>query len=129
MQIIVFGTGYVGLVTGVCLAEIGHDILCIDTNQQKIDQLKSGISPIYEPGIEEKLKHSLNLGKLRFANNLDRVDEMTEALFICVGTPDDGSGKTNLEYVYSVADDIAEVINKSVPIFINPQSRLEPVKS
>ena len=55
MQIIVFGTGYVGLVTGVCLAEIGHDILCIDTNQQKIDQLKSGISPIYEPGIEEKL--------------------------------------------------------------------------
>ncbi len=118
MQIIVFGTGYVGLVTGVCLAEIGHDILCIDTNQQKIDQLKSGISPIYEPGIEEKLKHSLNLGKLRFANNLDRVDEMTEALFICVGTPDDGSGKTNLEYVYSVADDIAEVINKSVPIFI-----------
>ena len=124
MKVTVFGTGYVGLVTGVCLAEVGNDVLCIDVNQKKIDDLNKGIIPIYEYGLEALLKENQQAGRLRFTTDAQEAVKHGVFQFIAVGTPPDEDGGADLQYVLEVANTIAEnmhdyriIINKStVPV-------------
>ncbi len=115
MKITVVGTGYVGLVTGVCLASVGHDVICIDINSRKIDLLKKGKSPIYENGLEEMLEKHRD----RISFTTDPVEAYSDAeiIMVGVGTPERSDGSCDLTYVYSVADDIVEY-SKGTPIVI-----------
>ncbi|MGM0569626.1 UDP-glucose dehydrogenase family protein [Marinobacter sp.] len=124
MKITIFGTGYVGLVTGACLADSGHDVLCMDVDQGKIERLKSGQIPIYEPGLEPIVRHNTDAGRLRFTT--DTAEAVAHGLlqFIAVGTPPDEDGSADLQYVLAVArsigehmDDYKVVVDKStVPV-------------
>ena len=124
MKVTVFGTGYVGLVTGVCLAEVGNDVLCIDIDQNKIDNLIKGIIPIYEPGLEELVVANQQAGRLKFTTDIFEAVNHGIFQFIAVGTPPDEDGAADLQYVLSVAKSIAEniqdyriIVNKStVPV-------------
>jgi UDPglucose 6-dehydrogenase len=124
MKVTVFGSGYVGLVTGVCLAEVGNDVLCVDIDQEKIDNLVKGIIPIYEPGLEELVKNNYAEGRLDFTTDINRAVDHGLFQFIAVGTPPDEDGSADLQYVLAVAQSIAEnlseyriVVNKStVPV-------------
>jgi len=124
MKVLIIGTGYVGLVQGVCLAELGNDVVCIDLIEEKVAKLKKGISPIYEPGIEELIVKNIKAGRINFSTSLkDNIAE-TEIIFIAVGTPPDEDGRADLKYVLAAAEDIGKnlkryaiVVNKStVPI-------------
>lgn len=106
MKIIVVGTGYVGLVTGTCLAEVGIEVVCIDIDQKKIENLKNGILPIYEPGLEELVVRNYKSGKLTFSTNLAEAIQGAKAAFIAVGTPPDEDGSADLKYVLGVAKEI-----------------------
>lgn len=118
------GTGYVGLVSGTCFAEIGNKVTCVDIDPNKIDKLKKGIIPIYEPGLEAMVKHNAKEGNLHFTTDLKEALEGTELAFIAVGTPMGEDGSADLQYVLAVAKSIGEqmqnqliVVNKStVPI-------------
>lgn len=114
MKIAVAGTGYVGLITGVCLASIGHQIVCVDTDQTKIDMLNRGKAIIYEPGLEEML-HDYK-SNLRFTTDCQAAYHDSEVVFICVGTPEKKDGSANLKYVYDVAKEIAQSIVKDTII-------------
>lgn len=124
MKITIFGTGYVGLVTGACLADSGHDVLCMDVDQGKIERLKSGQIPIYEPGLEPIVRHNTDAGRLKFTT--DTAEAVAHGLlqFIAVGTPPDEDGSADLQYVLAVAksigqhmDDYKVVVDKStVPV-------------
>ena len=124
MKIAIAGTGYVGLVTGVCLAEVGNDVLCIDVNQKKIYDLNKGIIPLYEYGLEALLKENQQAGRLRFTTDAQEAVKHGVFQFIAVGTPPDEDGGADLQYVLEVANTIAEnmhdyriIINKStVPV-------------
>lgn len=106
MKITIVGTGYVGLVTGTCFSEVGIDVTCIDIDEKKIDGLKNGIMPIYEPGLEPMVKTNLEKGRLHFSTNLkDSIDD-SEAAFIAVGTPPGEDGSADLKYVLAVAREI-----------------------
>jgi UDPglucose 6-dehydrogenase len=108
MKIAIVGAGYVGLVTGVCLADFGHDVVCIDKDQGKIDALARGEIPIYEPGLTELVKSNVSAGRLSFSTELKAVVPDAEAVFIAVGTPSRrGDGHADLSYVYAVAREIA----------------------
>ncbi len=124
MKIAVVGTGYVGLVTGTCLAEVGTEVVCIDIDQKKIDGLKKGKMPIYEPGLEPMVKRNFEKGRLHFSTSLaDSIKGATVA-FIAVGTPPDEDGSADLKYVLGVAreigrniDDYCVIVTKStVPV-------------
>jgi UDPglucose 6-dehydrogenase len=106
MKIAVVGTGYVGLVTGTCFAEVGLNVVCIDIDQRKIDNLKQGILPIYEPGLDEMVKRNFDKGRLSFSTSLKDSIEGCEAAFIAVGTPPDEDGSADLKYVLGVATEI-----------------------
>ncbi|WP_019868388.1 UDP-glucose dehydrogenase family protein [Methylovulum miyakonense] len=108
MRVTVFGSGYVGLVTGVCLAEVGNDVLCIDVDETKIANLKRGIVPIFEPGLDEMVKDNLRAGRLKFTTNVLEAVEHGVFQFIAVGTPPDEDGAADLQYVLAVAKSIAE---------------------
>jgi UDPglucose 6-dehydrogenase len=95
MRVCTIGTGYVGLVTGACLAHIGHDVVCVDNNQAKVELMQSGQSPIYEPGLSEIMQSAMAAGKLRFTTDLAFGVEHGEILFIAVGTPPLPDGSTN----------------------------------
>ncbi|WP_419569430.1 UDP-glucose dehydrogenase family protein [Rheinheimera sp.] len=124
MKISIFGTGYVGLVTGSCLADVGHDVICVDINQAKIDGLKQGIIPIYEPGLDSVVKSNVAQGNLRFTTSAQEAVQHGEVIFIAVGTPPDEDGSADLQYVMAVGKTIGElmqsykvVVNKStVPV-------------
>jgi UDPglucose 6-dehydrogenase len=124
MKITIFGTGYVGLVTGTCLAEVGNDVLCMDIDQQKIDNLNRGIIPIFEPGLEAMVKENHEAGRLRFTSDAKVAVEHGLFQVVAVGTPPDEDGSADLQYVLAVAKTIAEqmteyriVIDKStVPV-------------
>lgn len=124
MKVTIFGTGYVGLVTGICLAEIGHDVVCVDTNSHKINLLKEGRSPIYERGLDELLVKNLKQQRLVFTTDSVLGIKHGEYLFIAVGTPSSSDGSADLQYVYTVAKAIGQnlnhygiIINKStVPV-------------
>ena len=107
MKIAVAGTGYVGLVTGVCLAEHEHEVTCVDVDQNKIDIMRQGISPIYEPGLEELMKK--NMERLTFTTDYASAYKDADVIFIGVGTPEKKDGSANLTYVYTVAEQIAEL--------------------
>lgn len=124
MKVTVFGTGYVGLVTGTCLADVGHDVLCVDVDQKKVDNLKNGIIPIFEPGLEPIVKQAVQNGLLNFTTDMDAAVKHGELQFIAVGTPSGEDGSADLQYVVAVAKTIGQrmdsykvVVNKStVPI-------------
>ncbi len=105
MKIAIVGSGYVGLVTGTCFAEVGIDVVCVDIDQKKIENLKNGIIPIYEPGLEEMVHRNTKKGRLQFTTSIAEALEDCEVLFSAVGTPPDEDGSADLQYVLSVARD------------------------
>jgi UDPglucose 6-dehydrogenase len=130
MHIAVIGTGYVGLVTGTCLAESGNQVIGMDNDQDKIDKLHSGKLPIYEPGLHELFERNCQEGRLRFTTDLAQAVAAAEIVFISVGTPPLPSGDPNLSYVWEVADQLAGaikspgkiiVIKSTVPVGTNRQ--------
>ncbi|EKD23293.1 MAG: hypothetical protein ACD_82C00154G0001, partial [uncultured bacterium] len=102
MKITIFGTGYVGLVTGVCLAEIGHDVICLDVNQEKITMLQNGKSPIYEMGLDELLVKNIAAKRITFSADAVNGIKHGDYIFIAVGTPSADDGSADLRYVYEV---------------------------
>ena len=108
MKITIVGTGYVGLVTGACFAEIGHDVLCVDNDERKIKVLKSGKMPIYEPGLEEMVHRNVAAGRLKFSASIEEGTAFAEVIFIAVGTPPGYRGQANLSYVEQVGRKVAE---------------------
>ncbi len=111
MKICVIGTGYVGLVVGTCLAEMGNDVICVDNDTEKLDQLKNGIIPIYEPGLEELIKSNVQENRLNFSTDLSSAVKKSLICFIAVGTPQGEDGSADLQYVMQVAEDIGKSIN------------------
>ncbi len=124
MKVSVIGSGYVGLVTGVCLAEVGHDVMCLDADAEKIRTLKTGTPTIYEPGLEDMLKRNLASGRLQFTTSAETSAQFGDIQFIAVGTPPDETGAADLQYVLAAAEAIAThmqkpliIVNKStVPV-------------
>ncbi|QDY68328.1 UDP-glucose dehydrogenase family protein [Qingshengfaniella alkalisoli] len=111
MKIAMIGTGYVGLVSGVCFSDFGHDVICVDKAQHKIDALRNGEVPIYEPGLDELLDRNVKSGRLSFTLDLAEAMEGVDAVFIGVGTPTRrGDGHADLSYVYAAAKEIAETL-------------------
>ena len=108
MKITVFGSGYVGLVTGACLADVGNQVMCMDVDQSKIERLKQGIIPIYEPGLEEMVKDNMAAGRLHFTTDVQEAVDFGLFQFIAVGTPPDEDGSADLRYVLAVAKSVAE---------------------
>ena len=112
MKICIVGTGYVGLVSGTCFAEFGVQVVCIDKDEKKIKNLKKGLIPIYEPGLDDLVKKNINQGRLKFDTKLRPYVNNSDAIFIAVGTPSRrGDGHADLRYVFSVAEEISESIN------------------
>src|ERR1700692_425974 len=99
MRISVFGTGYVGLVTGTCFAEMGNEVICVDINEEKVSRLKQGISPIYELNLEDLIQSNLKEGRLSFTTDVQQSVTQAEILFIAVGTPSDENGNADLQQV------------------------------
>ncbi|HEV8076994.1 MAG TPA: UDP-glucose/GDP-mannose dehydrogenase family protein, partial [Marinobacter sp.] len=124
MNITIFGTGYVGLVTGACLADVGHNVLCMDVDQAKIEKLENGQIPIFEPGLENIVRHTVEAGRLTFTTDAEKAVKHGSLQFIAVGTPPDEDGSADLQYVTAVArsigqymDDYTVVVDKStVPV-------------
>ncbi|WP_137743540.1 UDP-glucose dehydrogenase family protein [Robertmurraya siralis] len=116
MKIAIIGTGYVGLVTGVCLAEIGHDVTCIDIDEQKVKKLGSGISPIYEPGLEELLKKNISDKKLRFTLSHEIGLDDADAVYLAVDTPQSEDGSADLTYILQAAKDIARHLKSNIVV-------------
>ena len=114
MKIAIVGTGYVGLVTGTCFAETGVNVTCVDVNQQKIEGLKNGIIPIYEPGLEEMVVRNIKEGRLNFTTSLESCLDDVEVVFSAVGTPPDEDGSADLRYVLEVAKTIGKNMKKYV---------------
>ncbi len=111
MKVTIFGSGYVGLVTGACLAEVGNDVVCMDVDERKITLLKEGRIPIYEPGLEEMVHHNATAGRLRFTTDVAEAVNHGLFQFIAVGTPPDEDGSADLQYVLAVARSIGEHMN------------------
>src|SRR3989344_1058877 len=111
MKICVIGTGYVGLVGAAVFAEFGHNVIGVDNNAKKIDSIKKGKMPIYEPGLEELVAKNVKNGKLEFTTDFDRAVKKSEVIFVCVGTPSNQSGAADLSYVWSVAKSIGQAMN------------------
>ena len=119
MKLCMIGSGYVGLVSGVCFADLGNDVVCIDKDLNKIESLKKGISPIYEPGLEELIKKNYKNGRLKFSTNLKDSVIKSDIIFICVGTPTKKNSNTaDLSQVYSVAKKIRSYITSKFKIII-----------
>lgn len=114
MKIAIVGTGYVGLVTGTCFAEIGVDVTCVDVDQKKIESLKNGVIPIYEPGLEEMVVRNTKEGRLKFTTSLESCLDEAEVVFSAVGTPPDEDGSADLRYVLEVARTIGRNMNNYV---------------
>lgn len=127
MKIVVAGTGYVGLVTGACLSEVGHNVTCVDVDEKKVEIMKKGISPIYEPGLDELLEKNYKEGRLDFTTDYKNAYKNADIVFIGVGTPERADGSANLDFVFTVCSQIAEnlendclvVVKSTVPIGTN----------
>jgi UDPglucose 6-dehydrogenase len=124
MKVTIFGTGYVGLVTGACLADVGNHVVCVDVDKDKVDGLNKGVLPIYEPGLEEIVVRNHGAGRLVFTTDMDHGVAHGLFQFIAVGTPPDEDGSADLQHVLTVARTIGEkaeqfkvIVNKStVPV-------------
>ena len=112
MNICVIGTGYVGLVAGTCLAEMGNTVICVDNNKEKLEKLRNGIVPIFEPGLEEMIKSNTSENRLYFSDDLKASVEKSTICFIAVGTPQGEDGSADLKYVCQVAEEIGKAINE-----------------
>ena len=119
MRVCVIGTGYVGLVTGVCLSHIGHDVICVDNNEEKVKLMQSGQSPIYEPGLSELMQSSAESGKLTFTSNLSKGVAHGEILYIAVGTPPLPTGESDTRYVEAVARGIGTHLKNDYKVIVN----------
>ena len=119
MRVCVIGTGYVGLVTGVCLAHIGHHVICVDNNEEKVKLMKSGQSPIYEPGLSELMHSSAESGNLEFTTDLAAGVNHGEILFIAVGTPALPTGESDTRYVEAVARGIGANLHQGYKVIVN----------
>ena len=127
MKLVVIGTGYVGLVTGTCLARYGNNVVCVDVNQERIDILRKGTVPFYEPGLEEMMARNMREGRLSFTVSTAEALTDAEACFICVGTPQAPDGSANLSYIESAARDIGQgmstdllvIVKSTVPVGTN----------
>lgn len=111
MKICVIGTGYVGLVAGTCLADMGNEVICVDNDLEKLTKLKNGIVPIYEPGLEELIKANVAEGRLSFSSDLDSAVKQSLVCFIAVGTPQSEDGAADLQYVMAVSESIGKALN------------------
>jgi UDPglucose 6-dehydrogenase len=116
--IAVVGTGYVGLVTGVCLSDIGHYVTCVDIDKQKVEKMKQGISPIYEPGLDELMKKNIERGRLHFTTSHQEAFRNAEVIYIAVGTPQKEDGSADLRFVEQAAKDIATYIERDGVIVV-----------
>ncbi|MGO4550012.1 UDP-glucose/GDP-mannose dehydrogenase family protein [Lysobacter sp. 2RAF19] len=116
MRVTIFGTGYVGLVTGTCLAEVGHDVVCVDIDQAKVEGLNRGVIPIYEPGLEPMVKANHASGRLNFTTDAAAAIEHGDIVFIAVGTPPDEDGSADLKYVLAVARTIGQHVQRAVVV-------------
>ena len=117
MKITIIGTGYVGLVSGVCFADFGHDVVCVDKDARKIDMLENGKVPIYEPGLEDLLARNVQAGRLSFTGDLTSAVQGADAVFIAVGTPTRrGDGHADLTYVMAAAEEVAQAAKDYVVI-------------
>ncbi|MBT6928121.1 MAG: UDP-glucose/GDP-mannose dehydrogenase family protein [Waddliaceae bacterium] len=124
MKLLIVGTGYVGLVTGTCFAEMGHHVICLDNNEKKIEDLLNGIIPIYEPGLEERVKRNVESGRLSFTTSYEEAVPQSLVCFLAVPTPQDEDGSADLKYVKQASKQVAEniadytvIVNKStVPV-------------
>ncbi|PKP03766.1 MAG: UDP-glucose 6-dehydrogenase [Bacteroidetes bacterium HGW-Bacteroidetes-6] len=114
MKIVIVGSGYVGLVTGTCFAEVGIDTICVDIDRKKIENLQQGISPIYEPGLDEMIARNVEKGRLSFSTDLGAVVNQADVIFSAVGTPPDEDGSADLQYVLDVARTIGKHMTKHV---------------
>ncbi|WP_286229785.1 UDP-glucose dehydrogenase family protein [Neobacillus mesonae] len=115
-NISIIGTGYVGLVTGVCLAEIGHNVTCLDLDKKKIELLTLGVSPIYEPGLDELMASNMERGNLHFTSDTMMALKEADVVYIAVGTPQQGDGSADLSYVFKAAQDIGQNIARDVVV-------------
>ncbi len=137
MKISVIGTGYVGLVTGTCFAESGNEVICIDINEDKVQKMKNGVVPIYEPGLETLFHRNIKGGRLHFSTDLKKGVDHAEIIFLALPTPEDEDGSADLSYVMDVAGKIAEILeeqdNDNYKIIVNkstvPVGTAEKVKS
>ena len=119
MKICMIGTGYVGLVSGVCFSDLGNDVICVDNDLNKIENLKKSIIPIYEPGLEELVKKNYKAGRLSFTSDLSKAVRSSNIIFICVGTPTKKNGiGADLSQIFTAANEISKNIN-SYKIIIN----------
>ena len=118
MKIAVAGTGYVGLVAGVCFAEKGHNVICVDVDEKKVNLMKQGKSPIYEEGLEELLQKNYKAGRLDFTTDYKKAYKNPDAIFIGVGTPEQPDGSANLNYVATVSRQIAETVEKDCIVVV-----------
>ena len=113
MKLCMIGTGYVGLVSGVCFSDLGNTVICVDNDENKIKDLNNGKIPIYEPGLEEVLKKNYKQKRLTFTSDIKSAVNKSDIIFICVGTPTKkGGNSANLKYVFNAANQIAKYINK-----------------
>ncbi|MGF1534917.1 MAG: UDP-glucose dehydrogenase family protein [Elainellaceae cyanobacterium] len=119
MRVCVIGTGYVGLVTGVCLARIGHDVICVDNNEEKVRLMQSGQSPIFEPGLSELMHEAIEGGRIQFTTDLGAGVGHGEILFIAVGTPPLPTGESDTRYVEAVARGIGSHLNGGYKVIVN----------
>lgn len=118
MNIVVAGTGYVGLVTGACLSEVGHNVTCVDIDEKKVEIMKQGISPIYEPGLDELLERNYKENRLDFTTDYVNAYKNADIVFIGVGTPERADGSANLDYVFGVCKQIAENVTKDCLVVV-----------
>jgi UDPglucose 6-dehydrogenase len=131
MKVAIVGTGYVGLVTGTCFAEVGMDVTCVDIDQNKIDNLHKGILPIYEPGLDEMVTRNVQKKRLHFSTSLQESIQGAEVIFIAVGTPPDEDGSADLKYVLAVASSVGEYMQHPLVIVTKstvPVSTAEKVR-
>ncbi len=127
MKVTMVGAGYVGLTTGVCLAETGHSVICVDNNPHKLHALKKGKSPIYEPGLEEMMRQNIESGRLKFSDNLTTVVKDSDIIFICVNTPPRSDGHADLKYVEKAAKEIALNMGEGYKVIVDKST--VPVKT
>lgn len=117
MKLSIIGTGYVGLVTGTCFAEMGHDVTCIDIDANKVERMKRGECPIYEPGLEPMMQSNFEEGRLHFDNNFESVTK-AEAVFLAVGTPSSDTGEADLNYLFGACDSIAPYLKDNAVVVV-----------
>ena len=113
MHVTIFGTGYAGLVTGTCFADVGNDVLCVDVNAERIDGLNNGIVPIFEPGLEEMVLRNARAGRLKFTTDAEAAVAHGEVIFIGVGTPPLPDGSSDLQYVDVLGRTIGQFISQT----------------